>query len=153
MTAKTLWNRLGKSALGRWLFIKILCIKAPYFSSVSPRITKLELNICEGYFHHKRKVQNHLGTVNAIALCNLAELCAGLVVDVSLPANMRWIPQGMTVQYLKKANGTMRAFAEPVDPLLSNTQSYAAKSRVIIKDKQDDIVFTAEINMWISPRK
>jgi hypothetical protein len=59
------------------------------------------------------RVQNHIGTVHAIALCNLAELCAGLVTDVSIPRDMRWIPQDMTVRYLRKAKGRIVASARP----------------------------------------
>lgn len=147
------WNKLNGSAIGRWLFAKIICFKAPYFGSISPRISVLQANRCEGYFNHKRKVQNHIGTVHAIALCNIAELCAGLMVDVSLPSDMRWIPQSMTVNYLKKAKGKMHATAEPIDPLISTPESYPAKTKVNIRDSSGIEVFTAEINMWISPRK
>jgi acyl-coenzyme A thioesterase PaaI-like protein len=152
-TAQKLWNKLNGTSLGRWLFAKIICFKAPYFDSVSPRISVLQQNLCEGYFNHKRKVQNHIGTVHAIALCNIAELCAGLMVDVSIPADMRWIPQSMTVNYLKKAKGKMHAKAEPIDPLISNAEGYQGKTKVTISDSDNVAVFTAEITMWISPRK
>ena len=78
-----------------------------------PRITVLEPGRCEASIAHRRKVTNHIGTVHAIALCNLAEFAGGLMTDVSIPASMRWIPKGMTVEYLGKANGTMRAVATP----------------------------------------
>ena len=86
-----------------------MCLRAPYFASIAPRIEVLEPGRCEARIAHRRRVTNHLGTVHAIALCNLAELCAGLMTDVSIPADMRWIPKGMTVEYLKKAVGTMPA--------------------------------------------
>lgn len=153
MTAKKLWDKLGKSAIGRWLFARIICFKAPYFASISPGITELTANKCVGFFHQKRKVQNHIGTVNAIALCNLAELCAGLMVDVSLPQDMRWIPQGMTVKYLKKAKGKMTATAEPAAAFYSSQEAYSAIAKVAIHDDDNAQVFTADITMWISPRK
>lgn len=153
MTAKKLWEKLGKSAIGRWLFTRIICFKAPYFASISPQITELTLNKCTGYFYQKRKVQNHIGTLHAIALCNLAELCAGLMVDVSLPQDMRWIPQGMTVKYLKKAKGKMTATAEPATAFYSSKEAYSAIAKVAIHDDDNTQVFTADIAMWISPRK
>ena len=36
-------------------------------------------------------------------MCNLAELGAGTMMEASLSENMRWLPRGMTVQYLKVA--------------------------------------------------
>jgi hypothetical protein len=46
---------------------------------------------------------HHLGTLHAIAMCNGAELTAGLTTDVSIPAGRRWIPIEMNVRYLAKA--------------------------------------------------
>ena len=117
--ALRLWRRLDGSAAGRWLFSRIVCFKAPYFASISPRVTRLEPGRCEAWLKQRRRVQNHIGTVHAIALCNLAELCAGLVTDVSIPADMRWIPQDMTVRYLQKASGRIAASARPVTALRS----------------------------------
>lgn len=53
----------------------------------------LEAGRCEGHINDRRAVHNHLGTVHAIALCNLAELVMGLLVDAATPADMRWIPR------------------------------------------------------------
>ena len=36
-------------------------------------------------------------------MCNMAELAAGTMTDVTVPGNYRWIPKGMTVEYLAKA--------------------------------------------------
>jgi acyl-coenzyme A thioesterase PaaI-like protein len=150
--ALTAWNKLSGSALGRWLFSKLVCLKAPYFATISPRITTLQPNLCEAFIVQRRTVQNHIGTVHAIALCNLAELCAGLVTDVSIPADMRWIPKGMTVSYLKKAKGRMTARAQPAKVFHSAREGYAGQIDVAVTDEQGVVVFTAEIAMWISPK-
>jgi acyl-coenzyme A thioesterase PaaI-like protein len=150
--ALTSWNKLNGSPLGRWLFSKLVCFKAPYFATISPRITTLQPNLCEAFILQRRKVQNHIGTVHAIALCNLAELCAGLVTDVSIPADMRWIPKGMTVKYLKKAKGKMFARAQPAKAFHSAHEGYAGQIDVAVTDEQGVTLFTAEIAMWISPK-
>ncbi|GGY61392.1 DUF4442 domain-containing protein [Cellvibrio zantedeschiae] len=147
-----MWRKLNGSALGRWLFAKMVCFKAPYFASVAPRIQVLEPGFCEGSIRQHRAIQNHIGTVHAIALCNLAELCAGLMTDVSIPADMRWIPKSMKVNYLHKAKGNIRAQARPEAELYSSAQAYNALVRVRMMDDQQTEVFSAEIEMWISPR-
>ena len=91
------YRRLSSKPGGRWLFSKLVCFKAPYFASIAPRIELLEPGRCVGSLRHRRKVNNHIGTVHAIALCNLAELTGGLMVDASVPPSMRWIPKGMSV--------------------------------------------------------
>jgi acyl-coenzyme A thioesterase PaaI-like protein len=150
--AMRLWRRLGGSAFGRWLFTRIVCVKAPYFASISPLITRLEPGLCEAQLRQRRRVQNHIGTVHAIALCNLAELCAGLVTDVSIPGDMRWIPKDMTVRYLAKAKGRISAAAQPATELRSATEAYAATVTVTLRDDAGLAVASADIRMWLSPR-
>lgn len=155
MTASVLqlYDRMARWPAGHWLFSRAVCFKAPYFATIAPRIERLEPNRCEATLRHRRRVTNHLGTVHAIALCNLAELTAGLMTDASLPASMRWIPKGMSVEYLKKANGTMRAVATPTQPINESVQGYDLPVDVTVVDPAGDAVFRARIAMWVSPRR
>lgn len=147
-----LYRRMQRWPAGGWLFSRAVCFKAPYFASIAPRITRLEPGRCEGRIAHRRRVSNHLGTVHAIALCNLAELVGGVMVDASLPAAMRWIPKGMTVEYRRKATGTMHAVATPDIPLLEASSGYELPVSVDIRDARGESVFFARIAMWVSPR-
>lgn len=147
-----LYRRMQRWPCGQWLFSRAVCLKAPYFASIGPRIIALEAGRCEGVIRHRRRVSNHLGTVHAIALCNLAELVAGLMTDASLPPSMRWIPRGMQVEYLKKATGTMHAVATPEAPLVQAAAGYALPVQVEARDRHGDTVFRARIDMWVSPR-
>mgnify|MGYP000938029249 FL=1 len=148
----TLRNRFIRWPGGAWLFGALVCRKAPYFASIAPRITALEEGRGEATMRHRRAVTNHIGTVHAIALCNLAELIVGLTTDVSIPASMRWIPKGMTVEYLKKAVGTMTATATPAIQPVASDAGYALPVDVVVRDLAGDAVFRAQIAMWVSPR-
>ena len=151
-TAFKFWKKLHKTAFGRWLFSKILCFKAPYFATVSPRISVLEQNLCEGSITQRRGIQNHIGSVHAIALCNLAELCAGLMTDVSIPEGMRWIPKEMNVKYLQKAFGKITARATPASEFYVATEGYEAIVNVSLTNKDSTEVFRAKIKMWVSKK-
>ncbi|MBH1637184.1 DUF4442 domain-containing protein [Stenotrophomonas maltophilia] len=148
----SLYHRLQRWPAGNWLFSRAVCFKAPYFASIAPRITRLEHGRCEGTLADRRKVRNHIGTVHAIAMCNLAELTAGLMVDASLPADMRWIPKGMDVKYQAKALGTLKAVATPVLPIVSAADGYDLPVKVSVTDAAGTEVFHATIAMWVSPR-
>lgn len=147
------WQRLNGSAFGRWLFARLVCWRAPYFGSIKPSLEVLQPGLARARVRRRRAVTNHIGTVHAIALCNLAEFCAGLLTEVSIPADMRWIPKGMQVAYLKKASGHVRGEAriEPLPP--SSAEAYELKVPVSVHDARDELVFRAEIVMWVSPRK
>ena len=147
-----LYRRITRWPAGHWLFSRAVCIKAPYFSSIRPRIDLLEPGRCVASLRHRRGVTNHIGTVHAIALCNLAELAGGLAIDAGLPSSMRWIPKGMTVEYLRKAVGTMRAVATTAQPVAEADAGYELPVEVDVTDPAGVPVFRARIAMWVSPR-
>ena len=153
MSILELYRKLSRWPAGRWLFAKLACWKAPYFASIVPRIESLEPGRGVATIRHRRAVTNHIGTVHAIALCNLAEFIGGLACETGIPPSMRWIPKGMTVEYLKKAVGTMRATATPAFPPHAADEGYELPFDVAVSDPIGDIVFRARIAMWVSPRK
>ena len=148
-----LYQRLAGWPAGRGLFSRLVCLKAPYFSGIAPRIVLLEPGRGIATLRHRRAVTNHIGTVHAIALCNLAEFASGLTCDVSIPPTMRWIPKGMTVAYLKKAVGTMRATATPAFPPHEANEGYDLPFEVVVENVAGEAVFRASIAMWITPRR
>jgi hypothetical protein len=74
------------------------------------------------------------------------------MTDASIPASMRWIPKGMTVQYLKKAKGRLHATALPEIAVVEASQGYELPVAVDVRDAKGDAVFHARITMWVSPR-
>lgn len=149
----SLYRRMARWPAGRWAFSRAICLKAPYFSTIAPRFEALEVGRCEVRIRDRRRVHNHIGTVHAIALCNLAELSAGLMAEVTVPASMRWIPQGMTVEYPAKARGTMHAVATPESAVHESASGYAWAVAVSVRDDAGHEVFRARITMWVSPRQ
>lgn len=153
MDVLALWRKMQRWPAGAWIFSRAVCFKAPYFGTVHPRFELLEAGRCEATIPDRRSMHNHIGTVHAIALCNLAELCAGVMTDASLPSDMRWIPKGMTVSYLKKAKGRLRGIATPEIPIVSASEGYDLPVNVDVLDAGGDKVFNARILMWLSPKR
>ncbi|HTV84750.1 MAG TPA: hotdog fold domain-containing protein [Dyella sp.] len=149
----SLYRRMARWPAGHWLFSRAVCFRAPYFSTISPRFLALEPGRCEVRMRDRRRVHNHLGTVHAIALCNLAELSAGVMAQASMPPGMRWIPKAMSVEYLGKAIGSMHAIAVPEVELATQEASQEWPVGVQIADAQGAVVFRARIVMWVSRRK
>lgn len=121
---------------------------APYFASIAPQFVELRPGYAEVTFPKRREVLNHIGTVHAIALCNAAELAAGTMTDASIPAGHRWIPRGMTVEYLAKATGDVRAVADGSQIDWQATGNLVVPVVAYVDDKP---VFRAEITMYVSP--
>jgi acyl-coenzyme A thioesterase PaaI-like protein len=145
------WEKLEGKPFGKALFSKAICWKAPYFSTISPRIEEFRPGFARVSMKKRRSVQNHIGTVHAIAICNLAEIAAGTLTEISIPASMRWLPKGMTVQYLRKAETDLQAHATV--ELVDEGPARDVPVTVDVKDRAGEVVVRAVITMWVSPRK
>ena len=92
-----IYQRLVRYPFGNYLFSKVVCRTAPYFSSIYPLITDLRVNHCECIIRKRKRVFNHIKTVHVIAICNGLEMAMGVMAEASVPKHLRWIPKGMTV--------------------------------------------------------
>ena len=110
-----LYRRLENYPQGRRLFSLVFEQAAPYFRTSRPRFTELRPNYAELRLAKRRRVQNHLGTVHVIAICNGLEAAMGALAEATVPRGRRWIPKGMSVDYTAKATSDIRCIAE-TDP-------------------------------------
>jgi uncharacterized protein (TIGR00369 family) len=147
-----LFDRLSALPGGTALFTRAVCLKAPYFGSIRPRVVALRPGHCEVRIKDRRAVHNHLGTVHAIAMCNMAELAGGMATEVTVPADARWIPVAMTVSYLRKARGELRAIGT-VGPIPPHDPGVDVVANVEILDPAEQVVMRAAITMHVSPRR
>ena len=145
------WQRLAGKPVGKWLFSRIVCWKAPYFGSIRPTFVQLRPGYSEVRIRKRRGVLNHLGTVHAIAMCNMAELAAGTMTEATIPGKHRWIPKRMTVEYLAKADSDLLATAT-IDPMPEFGAAMELPVMVEVIDVNHALVFRAVITMWVSPR-
>ncbi len=99
----------------------------------------------------RRRVENHLGSIHALALGNLCELAAGMVTEVTTPPGTRWIPRGMTIEYLRKAESEVCATARLDKSDWSAPGNVAVP--VSVADKNGNEVVRAVITMHIAARQ
>lgn len=145
------WQSVSGSRFGRWLFARELCRRAPYFATISPRLIELDTGICRVSMRKRRAVENHIGSVHALAAGNLCELAAGLATEVTIPPAMRWIPRGMTIEYLRKAGSDLYATARVIKNEWAGTENIGVPVTVV--DQGGEEVVRAVITMRVSPRE
>ncbi|HEX5842441.1 MAG TPA: hotdog fold domain-containing protein [Pseudomonas sp.] len=134
-------------SVGAEQFSSMIRQVAPYFASIQAQFVELRPGYAEVTFAKRREVLNHIGTVHAIALCNAAELAAGTMTDASIPKGYRWIPKGMTVEYLAKADGDIRTVADGSAVDWSRLGDLQVPVMAYVGDKA---VLRAEIKMYVS---
>jgi hypothetical protein len=84
-------------------------------------------------------------------MCNLCEFAGGLCLEVSIPNHKRWIPKGMTVNYIKIARTDLTASCEITD--VDWTKVKVLDVYVAVKDTNNTLVMDATINMKISNKR
>lgn len=97
----------------------------------------------------RRAVRNHLRSVHAIALMNLAEVTSGLAMIVGLPDGSRSIVIGLSIEYLKKARGPLSA--ECSAPLLDASVEREHIIESVVRDAARDVVARASARWLVGP--
>jgi acyl-coenzyme A thioesterase PaaI-like protein len=110
-----LYQRAAVRPFGKRAFSVMFARKAPYFRTVRPRVRDVRPHHAELSIRKRHAVENHLGTVHAIAVCNGLEAAMGLLAEATTPKGRRWIPKGMRVAYLAKSTTDLLCVAE-TDP-------------------------------------
>lgn len=122
---------------------------APYSATIHARVLALEPGYAKVAMRDRRQVRNHLNSVHAIALANLAELSSGLAMLAGLPANARGIPIGLAISYIKKARGPLTAECRCALPDFTREGEYELESS--IADAGGDVVAKATVRWKLGP--
>lgn len=146
---RSLWDRLSPLPGGTRVFSTLLGRMAPFSGAISPRVVELAPGYAKVQMRDRRAVRNHLRSVHAIALADLAELASGLALTYSLPENARAILTGISIEYLKKARGTLTAEARVEVPRSSEERSYELES--VVTDAAGEEVARATARWLVGP--
>jgi acyl-coenzyme A thioesterase PaaI-like protein len=146
-----LYDRVSRLPQGRTLFSRIFALKAPYFATVRPRFTELRPNHVELTIKKRRRVQNHIGTVHVIAICNGLEAAMGALAEATIASNKRWIPKGMEVSYTAKATSDITCIAE-TDPDAWTGEDADVPVRVRGVREDGTVAVQGVIRLWVTNR-
>ena len=144
-----LWRRLAPLPGGRWLFARLLGRMVPYSGSTRPRILQLDPGHVRVAIDDRRAVRNHLNSVHAIALANIAELASGLAMTTALPDTVRGIVVKFTMVFFKKARGTLVAESRCVVPAVDAEADHDFIAD--INDSAGDVVAQATVTWRLGP--
>lgn len=146
---RTLWRRLSNFPGGKTVFSLFVGWMTPYSGTIGARVAELEPGWCRVTLRDRRRVRNHLASVHAMALANLAEMASGLAVLVGLPPGVQGIVTGFSITYLKKARGLLTAECRTGSLAVTAEQEYEAP--VAVTDAQGDVVARATARWRLRP--
>lgn len=143
---RRMWEKLSPLPGGKWLFSFLLGKTAPYTGTVGARVEELRLGYCKVTLRDRHKVRNHLESIHAIALMNLAEVASGLAAIFTMDPSLRGIITHLEMDYLEKARGTLTAECETPD--LSGTERREEHFEVRITNEKGNLVARARAR-WL----
>lgn len=146
----SMYNRCKSLPFGNTIFSILVSTHAPYFRTIRPRFTVFQPGHVEVTIKKRWGVLNHLKTVHAIAMCNMCEFAAGTMTEATLSSSLRWIPEKMSVEYLKLAKTDLKAICSVSEQDLNKPQHLEIP--VHVYDINDQLVFRAVITMYISEK-
>jgi uncharacterized protein (TIGR00369 family) len=146
----SLWHRLRSSAPGRWLFSRLIGFAVPYSGSIRARVVSLDPGRAVVTLRDRRAVRNHLGSIHAVALVNLAELSSGMAMMAALEPEVRGIVTDISIRYHKKARGSVTATGTAAPPVVSGPVEALARAEV--HDEAGDLVADATVTWKLDRR-
>ena len=146
---RSLWQRLAPLPGGRRVFSWLLRWMVPYSGTTHPLVLELGDGLARVRIADRRGVRNHLHSVHAIALANVAELASGLAMTSALPDGIRGIVTNIEIDYLKKARGTLIAEARVTVPPVTRAEDHVFES--LVRDAQGDVVARARVRWRLAP--
>ncbi|QIZ76092.1 hotdog fold domain-containing protein [Ferrimonas lipolytica] len=144
-----LWKKLKHKPFGGKLMAMAISRTAPYFKTVSSTMIEIVPNRVQLVLKKKRKVENHIGTMHVISICNGLELAMGTMAEASIPKHLRWIPKGMNLDYTAKAGSDIRCVAEVAAEDWKPGDLFV---KVTAFDNNDVVVVEGTIKLWVSEK-
>jgi acyl-coenzyme A thioesterase PaaI-like protein len=144
------WERMRDRPGGKLLFSVGVGRMAPYTGTISPRVQELRPGYARVRMRDRPAVRNHLHSVHAIALMNLAEVTSGLAMLAGMPDDARAIITNLAIEYKKKARGPLVAECSTTPPSTTERREYLLEA--VVRDEGGDEVARATARWLVGPK-
>lgn len=145
------WRLLSPLPGGKHLFSGVLGLINPYTGAMGARFLVLEPGYARVQLRERRAVRNHLNSIHAVALINLAEVTSGLSLLMGLPPQMRGIPVHLSIDYHKKSRGVITCECRCDPPADGQRREFDLLCS--LRDESDQLVAEAQARWIIGPKR
>ena len=145
------WDRLRGIPGGKRIFSGLVGRVAPYTGTIGAVVQELGPGFSRVTLADRRAVRNHLSCVHAVALAYLVELTGNVALGYSLPDDARFIVAGMSLDYVKKARGTITG--ECRTPAIESSEKREYEVNVTLRDEGGDVVVEGVLRTLVGPKQ
>ena len=139
----SLWKNFSKYRIGKWLFSYLIRFVNPYTGALGAKVDVFEAGHAEVLLGDYKKNRNHLNSVHAIALTNLGEFTSGIAVLGSLKENVRGIVTHLSVDFMKKARGSLKAVCTCEIPEITEDTEFIVYADIF--NAEDELVSCVQV--------
>lgn len=140
-----------------FLLTKLFCSQVKFANTAHVKLLKVTDTEVLLTLANKKRVQNHIGGIHAVAAALLAESATGLMLGMNLPDSRLPLLKSMTLNYYKRMQGALTAKAKLSTKQISQIQQQDNGDLVIaveLTDESGQIPIVAEMNWaWISKNR
>ncbi|MEW6990660.1 DUF4442 domain-containing protein [Colwelliaceae bacterium 6441] len=113
-------NRLSKAisivkkapkCIQPFLLTKLFSSKVKFAATTGIEIQSITTHQVEIVLRNRKKVQNHIGGIHAVAAAVLAESATGIVFGMNVPDSRLPLLKSMKLEYQRRMQGSLRAVA------------------------------------------
>ena len=125
----------------------------PFVATAGLKIETLEERKLVVSIENIKKVQNHIGSVHAVASALLAETATGLVVGMNVHDGAIPLMKSMKIDYVRRAQGNLKAVAELSEAEAQRLQTDEKGDLIVpvrVTDETDQETIVCSMNWaWI----
>jgi acyl-coenzyme A thioesterase PaaI-like protein len=139
-----------------FLLTKIFCSQVKFAGTSSIKLISVSSTQTVLLLENKKKVQNHIGGIHAIAAALLAESATGIVFGMNVPDTCVPLLKSMTVHYQRRMQGNLTAIAKLSEADIHLIESSAKGSLMVhvdITDESEQQPIVCEMEWaWVTKR-
>lgn len=147
---KQLWELISPLPGGKLLYSRLIGVLAPYTGTIRPCFLEIRPGFARAQIREHRRIKNHVNSIHAIALMNLAEATTGLAMMFAIPEGSRGIPVRLCIDYHKKGRGVVTAEAH-CDPPRPDEHQEGLEVHCTIRDQGGELVASAVARWNVGP--
>ena len=143
--------------LQSFLLTRMFFSKVNYAKTTGIKITKVSNQEVIVTLANKKKVQNHIGGIHAVAAALIAESATGIVFGLNVPDKCIPLLKSMTMRYQRRMQGALTAKATLTDRQISQINSDEKGDMlipVLINDESEQPPIECEMLWaWVSKKR